>query len=442
MMQRRQREAEHRLKTKKYRRRGSTNLAHLYERCSQSKLMSMVANLVGAIGCILGNKHIMSTHARMPLTLTFLGYGFVILYFVVANRLRPGRRPRAQVDVESGERNRAGPSRRSDVGSFCGSSARATSRREPRRNGGSPAVLTHFFRAQASLLFNSVGFTQLSKVLTTPLIAIIETSRGSAAPLNVPRIVCLVLIHAGVFVASVSDVTLNRIGCFVAFANVVVTARYKTEWSAASRAAIAARRKAAAADAGGGRTDAAEARDEQAAVRELVEATLPAAALALLPAMAYFEGGVLLNCWRTMDAAAYARLGVVAVLGAWTSSTGYMVIGRLSALTHQILGQFKMCCLLFGSYAFLGADLNGRQLSGASLTMAAVLLYTRATIKQRAAPPPKAKRREEDAPLLADETRPLVVARASPRVVAPPLEAVRRVTVVLNALEGFCLGAL
>jgi len=115
MMQRRQREAEHRLKTKKYRRRGSTNLAHLYERCSQSKLMSMVANLVGAIGCILGNKHIMSTHARMPLTLTFLGYGFVILYFVVANRLRPGRRPRAQVDVESGERNRAGPSRRQVV---------------------------------------------------------------------------------------------------------------------------------------------------------------------------------------------------------------------------------------------------------------------------------------------------------------------------------------
>ena len=31
-------------------------------------------------------------------------------------------------------------------------------------------------------------------MLTTPLIAIIETSRGSAAPLNVPRIVCLVLM--------------------------------------------------------------------------------------------------------------------------------------------------------------------------------------------------------------------------------------------------------
>jgi len=179
--------------------------------------MSMVANLVGAIGCILGNKHIMSTHARMPLTLTFLGYGFVILYFVVANRLRPGRRPRAQVDVESGERNRAGPSRRQVVTLVL---LTATA----------PSL------ANASLLFNSVGFTQLSKVLTTPLIAIIETSRGSAAPLNVPRIVCLVLIHAGVFVASVSDVTLNRIGCFVA-----IRAAIESQSSASIRTLAATR---------------------------------------------------------------------------------------------------------------------------------------------------------------------------------------------------------
>ena len=33
-----------------------------------------------------------------------------------------------------------------------------------------------------------------------------------------------------------------------------------------------------------------------------------------------------------------------------------MVIGRLSALTHQVLGQFKMACLLLGSYVVLGAD--------------------------------------------------------------------------------------
>ena len=83
------------------------------------------------------------------------------------------------------------------------------------------------------------------------------------------------------------------------------------------------------------------------------------------------------------DALAYARLFCIAVLGAWTSATGYMVIGRLSALTHQVLGQFKMACLLLGSYVVLGADLNRQQLGGASLTMASIVLYTRCTLAQR-----------------------------------------------------------
>ena len=39
--------------------------------------------------------------------------------------------------------------------------------------------------ANASLMFNSVGFTQLSKVLTTPSIAFIERARGHGHPLDV-----------------------------------------------------------------------------------------------------------------------------------------------------------------------------------------------------------------------------------------------------------------
>ena len=93
--------------------------------------------------------------------------------------------------------------------------------------------------ANASLMFNSVGFTQLSKVLTTPSIAFIERARGHGHPLDAPRLLSMVFIHVGVYVASVADVTLNRTGCLVALANVCVTARYKTAWSSASRDAIA-----------------------------------------------------------------------------------------------------------------------------------------------------------------------------------------------------------
>ena len=249
-----------------------------------------------------------------------------------------------------------------------------------------------------------MGFTQLSKVLTTPAIAMIERSRGYSAPFNAPRLLCLMAIHCGVFLArvarvllrstslarsfaaplqqnlrrSVADVSVNRTGTMVAFANVVVTARYKTEWSSVSREHIARKRANK-----GLHERTTEAQDELLAVRELVETTLPWATLALVPPIAFFEGDALRHCYRTMDARAYGRLCVISILGAWTSSTGYIVIGRLSALTHQILGQFKMCCLLLGSYLLFGAKLNAQQLSGASITMGSVLLYTRCTIAQR-----------------------------------------------------------
>eukprot|EP00629_Pelagomonadales_sp_RCC1024_P012069 CAMPEP_0119283282 /NCGR_PEP_ID=MMETSP1329-20130426/28231_1 /TAXON_ID=114041 /ORGANISM="Genus nov. species nov., Strain RCC1024" /LENGTH=387 /DNA_ID=CAMNT_0007283953 /DNA_START=386 /DNA_END=1546 /DNA_ORIENTATION=+ len=355
MLQSMQRKAESQLRRRPKRHR---SWRRMRDKCAASKVMSMVWNLVGAIGCILGNKHVMTHHARAPLTLTFLGYALIVLAFAACKKRQA---PDAFADLESGASSPRRPSadRRTIIALVL---LTATA----------PAL------ANASLLFNSVGFTQLSKVLTTPAIAAIEWTRGHAAPMNTPRLLCLAAIHVGVYVASVADVTLNRTGMLVAAANVVVTARYKTEWSRASRVAIAHRRSSR-----GPIAAAAEALEERAAVQELVEATLPWAALALVPAIAYFESAQLMRIFRTFDAGMYLRLLGIAIMGAWTSSTGYMVIGRLSALTHQVLGQFKMACLLLGSYLVLGADLNAQQVGGAGFTMLAILAYTRATVAQR-----------------------------------------------------------
>jgi len=76
-------------------------------------------------------------------------------------------------------------------------------------------------------------------------------------------------------------------------------------------------------------------------------------------------------------------LFLAAFFGAWTSFTGYAVIGRLSALAHQILGQLKMAVLVLASKFMLGADLNAVQLAGAAVTVVAVVAYTRQTVDQR-----------------------------------------------------------
>ena len=53
--------------------------------------------------------------------------------------------------------------------------------------------------------------------------------------------------------------------------------------------------------------------DERAAVRELVEHTLPWAAAALIPFIVFFESAALRNMVATYDALAYARLFCIAV---------------------------------------------------------------------------------------------------------------------------------
>ena len=65
-----------------------------------------------------------------------------------------------------------------------------------------------------------------------------------------------------------------------------------------------------------------------------------------------------------------------------TNYSGYVVIAKLSALTHQLLGQAKTCIiLLVGHFAF-GSTLGATQMGGASAAMVAMIAYTAFTIKQ------------------------------------------------------------
>ena len=201
------------------RRRGlSRDWRKFGEKWRGSKAAALGANLIGAIGCILGNKHVMTHGARAPLFLTFMGYLLIVLYHQLQRTRNIGIAP--VFDVEGAQLPPYRPPTKVVVALVL---LTATA----------PSL------ANASLMFNSVGFTQLSKVLTTPSIAFIERARGHGHPLDTARLLSMVFIHVGVYVASVANVTLNRTGCLVALANVCVTARYKTAWSSASRDAIA-----------------------------------------------------------------------------------------------------------------------------------------------------------------------------------------------------------
>ena len=184
--------------------------------------------------------------------------------------------------------------------------------------------------ANASLMFNSVGFTQLSKVLTTPSIAFIERARGHGHPLDTARLLSMVFIHVGVYVASVADVTLNRTGCLVALANVCVTARYKTAWSSASRDAIARRRATRARTRPRRRSRSTSARP----CGELRRAHAPVGRRRAHSVYRILRGGRAAEHGRDVR-----RDGLrAALLHRGARRVAFYVIGRLSALTHQVLG--------------------------------------------------------------------------------------------------------
>ena len=95
-----------------------------------------------------------------------------------------------------------------------------------------PSPLRPFAQVLAnySLLLNSVGVYQLSKVLVTPAIVGFERSRGGK-PLSTERIACLFVVSLGVCVVTVSDVTVNVYGLAVATVNIGVAGYYKVEWA-------------------------------------------------------------------------------------------------------------------------------------------------------------------------------------------------------------------
>ena len=371
-MQRRRLEAEHRLATAK--RKGNrirpkhSRLSVVCGKLARSKVVVLFLNFFGAIACILVNKYVMQKNFELPLTLTLMGYTMVSVILALGkarrgelrcwNRIKSlicgGRRPRDDDTVGDDDSGALSSSRRRQ---YLLISCTAIA----------PAL------ANASLNANSVGFTQLSKVLTTPCIAILERWRGIGLPMTWSRLFWLGVVHVGVILASVADVAVSSFGVAIAIVNVLVTAKYKVEWSATSRDRVKVH-------ALGGKPTPVH---EVQAVDDVVQGTIPPATLLLVPLAALFEGPRALDAFGEMNSAGFATLGLAAFFGAWTSFTGYAVIGRLSALTHQILGQLKMAVLVVASKLLLGADLNKTQLTGAALTMVAIVAYTHQTLQQR-----------------------------------------------------------
>eukprot|EP00051_Salpingoeca_urceolata_P018624 m.263197 g.263197 ORF g.263197 m.263197 type:complete len:279 (-) comp19240_c2_seq3:27-863(-) len=195
-----------------------------------------------------------------------------------------------------------------------------------------------------SLMFNSIGFYQMCKVMTTPVIVLLQAVVYNQHTTTLVK-ASLLLICAGVALATQADVTLNAVGTIFAVCGVLTTSFYQI-WVKTKQDDLAL------------------------SPFQLLYYQAPISACLLACVVPFFEPPSSMAPEALTTDALTAVAGSAALAFAFNLSI-FMVIGKTSPVTYNVLGHTKLCSILLGSFAFFGESLLPAQ--GSSSTRASVL---------------------------------------------------------------------
>lgn len=213
-----------------------------------------------------------------------------------------------------------------------------------------------------SLTHNTVGFYQLAKTMTTPTIVVLQRvffrKRFAWKILASLAAVC-----AGVALATQADTSYNERGAFFAVCGVLVTSLYQI-WVKTKQ------------------------EDLDASAWQLLyyQAPIAAGLLCFLVPVAeppFQPGGVLGAEWSHEALAAVALSCVTAFA---VNLSIFLVIGKTSPVTYNVLGHFKLCSILVGGFVLFGDELNGGQAQGIALALVGIFVYTYFKLSEQAPP--------------------------------------------------------
>jgi len=203
-----------------------------------------------------------------------------------------------------------------------------------------------------SLQHNSLGFYQLMKVMTTPVIAVVQNV-GYGVSLDNRLKLALVPVCAGVALATVNDVELNAAGMLFALCGLFSTSFYQI-WVKTKQ------------------------QDLGLNAYQLLYWQAPMSAVVVLFLVPMFDrvlGPEGLLAYKYSGQTVFWIL-VTAVLAFCVNLSINLVIGRTSPISYNVLGHFKLCVILFSGYLFFNEDMNIKKLCGTVLAFFGVVLYT------------------------------------------------------------------
>jgi len=203
-----------------------------------------------------------------------------------------------------------------------------------------------------SLKYNSVGFYQLTKVLTTPTVVFIQmVFYAMTFPLNIK--LSLIVILIGVSIGTVTDVQFNLIGTLIAIVGVVVTSLYQI-W-------VNTKQKQLQADS-----------------MQLLYYQARLSCLFLLVSFPFIDNAFfeLHTVYENSTFSQTAWILISAVLAFFVNISTYFVIGGTSPVTYNVVGHFKTCCVLFGGFLLFQYPIDLRNIGGIVCTIVGIILYT------------------------------------------------------------------
>ncbi|GLC65327.1 hypothetical protein PLESTF_000280800 [Pleodorina starrii] len=205
--------------------------------------------------------------------------------------------------------------------------------------------------ANLSLLLNSVGFYQVAKLLMSPFVAAVEMLwLGKRFPL--PALACIGVVLTGVAIVTVSDVTVNAPGVAMAVLFIFM----------------------------GG---------SQQILCGHLQAKLKLQSHQLMSNTSFLQGMILMIVGPFVDKLACSKwileweasvpglemLALSCLLAVAVNGSQYLVLGRFTATSFQVLGHAKTLLVLIGGWLLFNEPINPRKASGMALAFLGMVGY-------------------------------------------------------------------
>ncbi|KAG6651457.1 UDP-rhamnose/UDP-galactose transporter 3-like [Carya illinoinensis] len=203
-----------------------------------------------------------------------------------------------------------------------------------------------------SLMLNSVGFYQISKLSMIPVVCVMEwIIHGKRYSKEVKMAVAVVVV--GVGICTVTDVKVNAKGFLCSCVGVIC--------SSLQQISIGSLQK-----------------KYSVGSFELLSKTAPLQALSLLvvgPVIDYYLTGKLLSNYK-LSSGAFFFILLSCSLAVFCNMSQYLCIGRFSAVSFNVLGHMKTVCVLSLGWILFDSELTPKNILGMLLAVVGMVVYS------------------------------------------------------------------